>query len=58
MSKVWGLEEQMFVACERRLFWWGDCDECERGGAKGFGNGLLYIHNFLENDFGGGLPAF
>ena len=40
-------------ACERRLFWWGDCDECERGGAKGFGNGSLYIHNFLENDLEG-----
>jgi len=27
-------------------------------GLKALGNGSLYIYNFLENDFGGGLPTF
>ncbi len=27
-------------------------------GLKALGNGSLYIYNFLEDDFGGGLPAF
>jgi len=27
-------------------------------GLKALGNGSLYIYNFLEDDFGGGLPTF